>query len=154
VYAVHRSSGSSRATGDSVAAGADLDGGRDVAFPGLLAKRLRAEYDASLDATDVSCSGATSANYLHDVQCGFADPQINYLEGKTSFATVTVGADDLIAWLSKNRECVLDERIADLLRKNRKDCDLYDQVIAPFEAHLSQILDRATAASDLVVVTQ
>ncbi len=151
------------ATGDSVAAGEDLGADchagqscidRAQAFPALLAQRARSEYDASLSITDVSCSGATTMNYLRDTQCGFNRSQAGALGSRSTWVSVTIGADDMIGWLENNRRCVLDQRVADLLGKRPADCDLYAEVIAPFESNLKSILDGATAHASLVIVTQ
>lgn len=150
-------------TGDSVPAGEDLGTNcsdsrscedRGQAYPSLVAELARAQYDSALSFTDVSCTGATTSNYLHDTQCGASGPQAAYFADHASWATVNVGADDLLNWITNNRRCVLDQRIADLLRTRREDCDLYGKVIAPFDANLREILVRATAAADIVVVTQ
>jgi lysophospholipase L1-like esterase len=57
-------------------------------YPHLVAKKL------GLDLTDVTYSGATTANVLADKQYG-APPQVNALDGSEALITVTIGGNDV-----------------------------------------------------------
>ncbi|WP_197383578.1 SGNH/GDSL hydrolase family protein [Mycolicibacterium mengxianglii] len=57
-------------------------------YPHLVAQALQ------LDLTDVTYSGATTANLLHEPQHG-TPPQIEALQGDESLVTVTIGGNDI-----------------------------------------------------------
>jgi len=84
--------GSSMAAGPGIrprASGAPWPSGRSARnYPHLVAARL------GLDLVDVTYSGATTANVLHDTQLG-APPQVDALDGSESLVTVTIGGDDV-----------------------------------------------------------
>jgi lysophospholipase L1-like esterase len=143
------------AMGDSVPAGQDLGGscphgkGRDcpISYPSLLAQQARLTYDSALSYTDVTCSGATTSNFLKDGQCKFESPQIELIDKRYSWVSITIGADDLMDWVKANQICVSELGGAD-------QCDLYDKVLKPFEVNFRKILEAAVDHSDIVVVTQ
>jgi lysophospholipase L1-like esterase len=84
--------GSSMAAGPGIrpsAAGAPFRAGRSARnYPHLVAERL------GLDLTDVTYSGATTANVLHEPQHG-TPPQIEAVDGTETLVTVTIGGNDV-----------------------------------------------------------
>jgi lysophospholipase L1-like esterase len=84
--------GSSMAAGPGIrpsADGAPFRAGRSARnYPHLVAERL------GLDLTDVTYSGATTANVRHEPQHG-APPQIEALDGTETLVTVTIGGNDV-----------------------------------------------------------
>ncbi|KUI27440.1 hydrolase [Mycobacterium sp. IS-1742] len=84
--------GSSMAAGPGIrpsADGAPFRAGRSARnYPHLVAERL------GLDLTDVTYSGATTANVLDEPQHG-TPPQIEALDGTESLVTVTIGGNDV-----------------------------------------------------------
>jgi lysophospholipase L1-like esterase len=84
--------GSSMAAGPGIrpsAEGAPFRAGRSARnYPHLVAERL------GLDLTDVTYSGATTANILDEPQNG-TPPQIEALDGTESLVTVTIGGNDV-----------------------------------------------------------
>lgn len=149
------------AAGDSIAAGDDLGGscphtGKSVcsyAYPQLLEAKLAASFDSTIVLRDVTCTGATSAEFLDTpravCEAGNA-PQNIAFASNSSVATISIGADDLINWLTAYWGCVADTHITDLRKKWRENCDLYEKVIKPFESNFRQILSTATKRADFV----
>lgn len=84
--------GSSMAAGPGIrprAKGAPWAAGRSARnYPHLVAARL------GLDLVDVTYSGATTANVLHESQLG-APPQVSALTGSEELVTVTIGGNDV-----------------------------------------------------------
>lgn len=84
--------GSSMAAGPGIkprAADSPLAAGRSGRnYPHLAAEQL------GLDLTDVTYSGATTANVLRERQNG-ASPQIDALDGSEALVTVTIGGNDV-----------------------------------------------------------
>jgi lysophospholipase L1-like esterase len=82
------------ALGSSFAAGPGIEtqlgtcGRSDHNYPNLVANAL------NLSLTDVSCSGATTANILDTEQAGAA-PQIEAVSANTALVTVTIGGNDI-----------------------------------------------------------
>jgi lysophospholipase L1-like esterase len=84
--------GSSMAAGPGIrpgAPGAPFGSGRSARnYAHLVAEQL------NLDLTDVTFSGATTANVLAERQRG-APPQINALDGSEELVTITIGGNDV-----------------------------------------------------------
>jgi lysophospholipase L1-like esterase len=80
--------GSSFAAGPGIANQLESCGRSDHNYPHLVATAL------SLSLTDVSCSGATTANIL-DTSQGDAAPQIDAVGRDTALVTVTIGGNDI-----------------------------------------------------------
>ncbi|BBY27795.1 SGNH/GDSL hydrolase family protein [Mycolicibacterium sediminis] len=84
--------GSSMAAGPGIrptASGAPFGSGRSaVNYPHLVATRL------GHDLADVTFSGATTANVLHEAQRG-TPPQITRIDGTEELITVTIGGNDV-----------------------------------------------------------
>lgn len=80
--------GSSFAAGPGIAAQLGSCGRSDQNYPHLVAAALE------LALTDVSCSGATTANIL-DTPQGSAAPQLAAIGADTALVTVTIGGNDI-----------------------------------------------------------
>ncbi|KUH82083.1 MULTISPECIES: SGNH/GDSL hydrolase family protein [unclassified Mycobacterium] len=84
--------GSSMAAGPGIAPradGAPRRAGRSARnYPHLVAEKL------GLDLVDVTYSGATTANVLHEAQYD-APPQVSALDGSEDLVTVTIGGNDV-----------------------------------------------------------
>ncbi|GJM12629.1 MAG: lipase [Pseudohongiella sp.] len=89
--------GSSFAAGNGVADQLGVCGRSDHNYSNLVAAEL------GLNLTDVSCSGATTANILDTPQNG-AVPQIEAVTSDTALVTITIGGND-ISYTSSTFAC-------------------------------------------------
>ncbi len=136
--------GSSFAAGPAIPAQQPTCGRSDHNYPHLVAAAL------GLNLTDVSCSGATTANIL-DTPQGDAAPQIAALTRDTMLVTVTIGGND-ISYSASTIKCggaaVADQCAAKLDQK--KIAEAVDQLPAKLVAVLAAI--HASSPQALVVL--
>ncbi|MGZ4436390.1 MAG: SGNH/GDSL hydrolase family protein [Nocardioidaceae bacterium] len=137
--------GSYVALGDSYTAGplvptTDVANGcfrSDHNYPSLLARRLGTHL------TDVSCSGATTADLTrrqHTFQQGFAPPQLRAVHRDTDLVTLGIGGNDLDLFATLVQTCTR------LRATDPSGSPCTDQVGATAAASTRQIGDRVTRA--------
>ncbi|GFG65263.1 hydrolase [Mycobacterium kubicae] len=123
-------------------------------YPSVLARRI-----AATGFTDVSCSGATTADITHHAQQtrgGVVPPQIDALTADTELVTITIGGNDvgLASSASKCRRASLAEPpcFADLAADgaDRFSAAIRKQVSA-WEAMVDAVRDRAPHARIVLV---
>jgi len=135
------------ALGDSYSAGLGLTpttrlpvpkcGQSEVNFPHRVAEQL------GLDLTDVSCSGATTADITTAAQFDGANPQLDALSDSTDIVTLTIGGNDL-GFVTVAATCAAASAEGPLLQQsNQQNCESYF-------AHAGAD-NPATVLSDLVV---
>jgi len=157
------------ALGDSYSAGLGLApttklpvpkcGQSEVNFPHRVAEQL------GLNLTDVSCSGATTADITTAAQFDGADPQLDALSASTDIVTLTIGGNDL-GFVTVAATCAAASADGPLLQqKGQQNCESYfahagaenpatvlsDLVVPALESTYSAIADAAPNARVFVL---
>jgi lysophospholipase L1-like esterase len=134
--------GSSFAAGPGIANQLESCGRSDHNYPRLVATAL------SLSLTDVSCSGATTANIL-DTSQGDAAPQIDAVSRDTALVTVTIGGND-ISFTASTFACAgtkADEHCSASL-----DHANINAAVAQLPARLGAVLDAIKAKAPQAII--